>query len=279
MTEAKESSIDPHTRRLAARRNLTIWRYAAPLGQAFFWAPIFFLYWNSILSVERVLQLEAIYYFAVVLLEVPSGYFSDRVGRIATLRLSSVFGVLAYCLFFFGDSFGTFVVAQACLATHFSFRSGTDTAWHYDLLEELGLEDEFAAREARLARTSFWVRSVCALVGGVVGTFALSGGYALSCAAAAVVAVLMFASQEQAPTESDRAGSFVRQLGLSISRLANPWLAWLFAYVVLQTTLEHVPYEFAQPYIAAVLGSVGADVAQTPMATGVILAFVALIGG
>jgi len=161
-----------------------------------------------------VLQLEAIYYFAVVLLEVPSGYFSDRVGRIATLRLSSVFGVLTYCLFFFGDSFGTFVVAQACLATHFSFRSGTDTAWHYDLLEELGLEDEFAAREARLARATFWVRSVCALVGGAVGTFALSGGYALSCAAAAVVAVLMFASQEQAPTESDRAGSFVRQLGL-----------------------------------------------------------------
>lgn len=262
-----------------AQRSLAIWGYAAPLGQAFFYAPIFFLYWNSLLTVERVLQLEAIYYMTVVLLEVPSGYFSDRVGRIATLRISAVFGVLAYGLFFLGDSFASFALAQVSLAAHFSFRSGTDTAWHYDLLEVLGLEAEFADREARLARVTFWVRSFCALVGGAVGSFALGVPYALSCAAAAVVAVLMFASSELPQSESDRAGSFGRQIGRSVSRLANPWLAWIFGYVVLQTTLEHVPYEFAQPYVAAVLGNAGADVSQTPLATGVIVAIVALIGG
>lgn len=263
----------------AASRSLAIWRYASPLGQAFFWAPIFFLYWNSILPVEQVLQIQAIYYLTVVVLEVPSGYFSDRVGRIITLRLSSLFGVLAYALFFVADSFATFAAAQVSLAVHFSFRSGTDAAWHYDLLEELGLEAEFAEREARIARAGFWVRSVCAIVGGVVGTLTLGGPYALAAVAAAIVTILMFASRELSVHESERAASFLRQLRSSVSRLANPWLAWIFAYVVLQTTLEHVPYEFAQPYVAAVLGNAGVDVNQTPLATGFIVAGVALVGG
>ncbi len=263
----------------AATRNLAIWRFASPLGQAFFWAPVFFLYWNEYLPVDRVLQLEAVYYLSVVLLEVPSGYLSDRVGRVTTLRLSSGFGVLAYSLFVIGDSFATFVAAQVALAVHFSFRSGTDAAWHYDLLEHQGLEAEYAEREARLARAGFWVRSVCALSGGAVGTFALGGAYALSLAVAVVVFVLMLACTELPAAAADRAGSFVAQMRSSFARLGNPWLGWIFGYVVLQTTLEHVPYEFAQPYLAAVLGGAGADVGNTPLATGVLVAGVALVGG
>jgi MFS family permease len=37
---------------------------------------------------SRVLRLEAIYYIAVVILEVPSGYFSDRFGRRQTLLIA-----------------------------------------------------------------------------------------------------------------------------------------------------------------------------------------------
>ena len=262
-----------------AARSLAIWRFASPLGQAFFWAPVFFLYWNAYLPVERVLQLEAAYYLSVVLLEVPSGYLSDRVGRITTLRLSSAFGVVAYTLFFLGESFAMFLAAQVALAVHFSFRSGTDAAWHYDLLEEQGLEAEFAVREARLARAGFWVRSVCALAGGAVGTFALGGAYALSLGVALVVFGLMLASTELEVGEGDRAGAFGAQMKSSLGRLRNPFLAWIFGYVVLQTTLEHVPYEFAQPYLAAVLGGAGIDVARTPLATGIMVAGVALIGG
>lgn len=272
-TETGSSRLSP------AARSLSIWRLASPLGQAFFWAPVFFLYWNTYLPVERVLQLEAAYYLSVVLLEVPSGYFSDRVGRIATLRISAAFGVVAYTLFFLGESFIMFFTGQVALAVHFSFRSGTDAAWHYDLLEEEGLADEYAEREARLARAGFWVRSVCALIGGAVGTFALGGAYALSLGAAIVVLGLMLASTELPAGATERAGFFVAQMRSSFARLRHPFLGWIFGYVILQTTLEHVPYEFMQPYLAAVLDGAGVDVANTPLATGLVVAGVALVGG
>jgi MFS family permease len=266
----------------AAQRSLAIWRWARPLGEAFFYAPVFFLYWNQSLTVERVLQLEAVYYFAVVVLEVPSGVLSDRVGRALTLRLSAAAGVVAYSLFFFAEgSFLGFAAAQVALAVHFSFRSGTDAAWHYDLLEHEGLAHEFPAREARLKAAAFWVRAACALVGGGVGSFDLAAPYALSLVAAGVVLAAMLASPElpaalaPADTHGRSGGALRRALG----KLRRPFLAWVLAYVVLQTTLEHVPYEFMQPYLAAVFQGLGFDVAATPLATGFVVAGVAVVGG
>jgi hypothetical protein len=266
----------------AAQRSLAIWRWARPLGEAFFYAPVFFLYWNESLGVERVLQLEAIYYFTVVVLEVPSGVLSDRVGRALTLRLSAAAGVVAYSLFVVAEgSFLGFAAAQVALAVHFSFRSGTDAAWHFDLLEHEGLAHEFAVREARLRSTAFWVRAGSALVGGGIGMFDLGAPYALSLIAAGVVLFAMLASPElpaaslSAPIPIRSGGELRRALGY----LRQPFLAWVFAYVVLKTTLEHVPHEFMQPYLAAVFAGLGWNVASTPLATGVVVAGVAVIGG
>jgi hypothetical protein len=266
----------------AAQRSLAIWRWARPLGEAFFHAPVFFLYWNESLPVERVLQLEAIYYLAVVTLEVPSGVLSDRVGRALTLRLSAAAGVAAYALFVLAEgSFFGFAAAQVALAMHFSFRSGTDAAWHYDLLEHEGLAHEFPAREAHLKSTAFWVRAGCALVGGAVGSFDLGAPYALSLIAAAVVFTAMLASPEL-PAASASVHLGVRsggELRRAVGYLRKPFLAWVFAYVILQTTLEHVPFEFMQPYLAAVFAGLGWNVAGAPLATGLVVAGVAVMGG
>lgn len=264
----------------AAQRSLAIWQWARPLGQAFFWAPVFFLYWNESLPVERVLQLEAVYYLSVVVLEVPSGYLSDRVGRATTLRWSGAAGVLAYALFFYSSgTFAAFAAAQVALAVHFAFRSGTEEAWHYDLLEQEGLAHEFAARESRLASIGFWVRSACALLGGAVGVVDLSAPYGLSLVAAAIGLGLMLASPELRSAASAHAPGFGAQVRRAVGYLRRPWLGWIFGYVVLQTTLEHVPYEFAQPYLAVVLDELGVNVRGTPLATGLMVAAVAFIGG
>ncbi|PCI35972.1 MAG: MFS transporter, partial [Elusimicrobia bacterium] len=60
-----------------------------------FWLPVFFLYFNSLFSFQHVLALEAIYYAAVVLLEIPSGYYSDRVGRKRALLTAAAAGAIS----------------------------------------------------------------------------------------------------------------------------------------------------------------------------------------
>jgi len=83
--------------------------------------PVFFLYFSQRLSLSQVLRLEAIYYLCIVLVEVPSGYFSDRYGRRLTLLIASAALFVAYVIFFFGDNFGEFAVAQAFLAVGLAF--------------------------------------------------------------------------------------------------------------------------------------------------------------
>ena len=65
-------------------RNVRLYPWYAGVLGFWFWIPIFFLFFSAHLSLDKILLLESIYYASVVLLELPSGYFSDRVGRRAT---------------------------------------------------------------------------------------------------------------------------------------------------------------------------------------------------
>jgi MFS family permease len=258
----------------AAERSLRLWGVVVPLTRALFYAPVFFLYLNEHLSIERVLQLEAIYYFAVVVFEVPSGYLSDRFGRAPTLRFSASAAVVAYLLFLFGEGFLTFALAQVALAIFFAFRSGTEAAYHVDLLESLGRGHEFTEQRGQLMRRAFYAKAASALIGGLVASVDLRAAYALSAVAALIFFGLFLALREPAP-QGAGAEPFFPQLRRTAGRLKQPALAWIWAYVVVQVTLEHVPYEFAQPWMARLFGESGETLRDTPIAMGVLLGAVA----
>ena len=259
-------------------RNLRLIPWYALAFRAFFWNPVFFLFFNSHFTVPEVLRLEAIYYAGVVLLEAPSGYFSDVVGRRITLIIAALGACAGHALFFFGDGFYCFAAAQLCLATGISFNSGTITAIHYDSLDALGLESEFGAREAVVERNGFLAEAISALLGGLAAVIQLRYAYGLSFVAAMAALVVVLGMREPALHRKQAAvgPGFTHQLRLCVGYARKPGLLWLFAFVVLMTVLNHVPFEFYQPYTQQVVGEQILTGAQTPAATGVI-AFVTLL--
>lgn len=277
MSGATPASADRRAPEL--ERNLRLYAWTYPLARSYFWLPTFWLYLNVRLSLDEILLLHALYYASVVVLEVPSGYASDRLSRVWTLRVAAVAGVASYALFLFaGDRFAVFAAAQLALAAHFSLQSGTDESFHFDTLDGLGRGDEFAEREARLGRNANLAGAGAALVGGAAGAFALWIPYALSLAGAAVLVLLLAAAREPTRAVDGYAGtSFRTQLRACGRQLRRPLLAWLFAYMVLQVVLSHVPYEFAQPYIAAALGERADALRWTPLVTGAMAAVVAAL--
>ena len=96
----------------SSERNLRLYPWFEALFGTFFWVPVFFLFFNKHLGLENVLLLESIYFFSVVTLEIPSGYFSDTFGRRPTLMIASVSLVGAYFLFLIAHSFPVFVAAE-----------------------------------------------------------------------------------------------------------------------------------------------------------------------
>jgi len=133
-------------------RNLALYPWYQAFSSALPWLPIFFLYFLEHLSFADGITLGAIYYFSVFLLEVPSGYLSDRFGRKRTLVAATVMFICAYLLFLAADTFASFVVAQVFIAAGIAFQSGSDSALLIDSLKALGRESEYAKREARAHR-------------------------------------------------------------------------------------------------------------------------------
>lgn len=222
------------------------------------WIPVFFLYMASKVSVEQVFLLEAVYYLTVVLAEVPSGYFSDAVGRCTTLRVAAASLTAAYLLFWIAPGFLALAVAEALLAVGFAFNSGTDAALHFDSLEALGRVEEFASRESRLVRIDLTATALAAVAGGAVAALSLGFAYLLSAvlSATALVAALRFAEPPRHRTgHAGGARGFLVAVRGCVGSLRTPSLAWLFGFGVLMTVLNHVPYELIQPYIKSSLNS------------------------
>jgi len=259
-------------------RNLTLYPWFAVLLNAHFWLPAFFLYFQSRVSLQEVLLLEAIYYASISLLEIPSGYFSDAIGRRPTLIIAAAALALAYALFFVSSTFAGLAVAQALLALGLAFRSGTDEALHYDTLSALGRKGEFAGREAVIASWTFRGAAGAAVLGGAVAAWRLEAPYALSFVGAVATLGVAIAFREPDVEGRRQAAGFVAHLRECRARLGHSArLRWLFAFAVAAVVLNHIPYEFYQPYLERLTASIGAAVERTPLATGLHAAATMLI--
>ena len=264
------------TRRERVERNLRLYTHYQVFRNALFWLPIFFLYFLSVLSLEEALLLEAIYYVAAVALEVPSGYLADRLGRRPTLILAMFADVGAAVVFASTGAFEPFVAAQVLKAAGHAFNSGADSALLFDSLRELERESEIGSREARAFSAALTATAVAALIGGLSAGVDLRIAWVLT--ALASVGGLVIALRFQEPERGEAAQSVSRAVASVGRRLRDPHLRWIFVFVVGMVVLNHVPYEFFQPYVELLLGASDQGYSFTPAVTGVLAAAMALGG-
>lgn len=261
----------------AMSRNIRLYPWYIFFRDALFWGPAFFLYFSSIVPLSQVLWLESIYYVAIAVLEVPSGYFSDRIGRRPTLLLSTASLALSYLLFFFGNSFWAFAVAQVLLAAGFACASGTDTSLHYESLKQLGREKEYMLRETRALRLSFLSGALAALGGGALAMLSLRSMYGASALSALAGFVLVLCLTEPQADQKQTSKHFLQQVPDLLRKSWTPNLRFFTLFSASLTVMIHIPYEFYQPYMERLslpslhLGE------STPLVTGIHLALTMLV--
>jgi len=125
------------------------------------------------LSMREVLLLQSLFSVAVIVLEIPSGYFSDVIGRKTTIFLACISGFLGFLIYVFAQDFSGFLIAELLLGLGSSFLSGTDSALLYDSLLELRREGEFTKLEGRLLAVGNFSEAAASLVGGALALVSL----------------------------------------------------------------------------------------------------------
>lgn len=260
-------------------RNVKYYPYYLFLRSCYFWGPAFFLYFTSVLTLSQTLWLEAVYYVSVALIEVPSGYLSDRFGRKGVLMMSSAALSMAYLLFFLGSSFTTFASAQLFMAVGFAFSSGTDTAFHYESLDGLNRQSEYGEREAKALKFSFIAGAVGAVIGGMIAVVNLKWIYGASFIAAFSSLILVWKMTEPPKTVKSAPPTSMGKLVYdSFNKAWDKRFRFFTLYTLAMTVLLHFPYEFYQPYLEQVTQMTGTASQATPGLTGIHLAVTMILG-
>jgi len=133
--------------------------------------PVITLYWLDVgLSMQDIFILQVIFSVAIVVLEVPSGFFADRFGRKYSLMIGMVFGTLGYLAYAVASGFWEFALAELLLAVSISFISGADSAFLYDTLKQYNATARHTKIEGRILALARLSEASAAILGGFIAT-------------------------------------------------------------------------------------------------------------
>ncbi len=122
------------------------------LQMSLFPMAIITLFWKDQigLSLTQILLLQGIFSVAMLVMEYPSGYLSDRIGYRAALNLAALLGIVGWGLYAVATSFTQVLIAEIVLGFSISFISGSDSALLFESLKASGDEEHYARHQGRM---------------------------------------------------------------------------------------------------------------------------------
>jgi len=115
--------------------------------------------------------LQAIYSVSVAVLEIPSGYMADIIGRKKSLVIGAILGTLGYIIYGLSTDFYGFLLAEMTLGLGGSFISGSDSAMLYDSLAGMKKQHRYLQLEGRITSLGNFAETTAAVCGGLIAAY------------------------------------------------------------------------------------------------------------
>ena len=153
-----------------------LWKIYAYKLLSEFWVivPILIPYYQSNnLNKTQIFTIQAAYALSILIMEIPSGYLADIIGRRKTLVLGALFMPVGIGVYVFTHSFFSFLIAEFIIAIGNSMRSGCDSALVYDTLIQLDKESQYKKFEGRSFYYARLGTSFSSILGGLLALLSL----------------------------------------------------------------------------------------------------------
>ena len=203
------------------------------------------------LSMRQVLLLQALFSVTITLLEVPSGYLSDRLGRKLTLTIGNICAFLGFVIYSASYDFYHFLAAEIVLAVGGSFISGTDSALIYDTLLEMDQPERYQKMEGRYQATGNFSEAAASVAGGFLALVSLRMPFYVYTAITFLAIPLCLSLVEPSKHRNAGSGEELRKLP-AILRYAmheHPQVKWLIVYASFLGASTLTLVWFIQPYL------------------------------
>jgi MFS family permease len=236
--------------------NSNIWKLYLIKGlRSFMLAiPIMVLFFQKNgLSMKQVFLLQSLFSLAVIVLEVPTGYFSDIFGRKKSIIIGGILATIGFFVYSQSYTFFGFLWAEIILGFGISFISGADSAMLYDTLLEKGRELEYKKAEGRGSSIGLFSESIASVIGGFLALVSLR--FPLYCDTAITFLVIPVAltlvEPERRKLESTESSlkSMLRLIKFSLHD--HKEVKWLIIYSALAGASTLTMFWLIQPYLLA----------------------------
>ncbi len=239
---------------MAESRRL-IWKYYAyrASSAAGFYLPVSILYLKDQgYSLAFIGLAQAVFSFALLAAEIPSGYLGDRIGRRGSLALGNALRATAMVAYVFAGSALGILVVKAVWAMGWAFRSGTQSAWLYEMLSSRFDESEYARIDGRGSTVLLITSGVGAVVGGLLYTVGTGLPFLVN-AGLATAGIVVLATFPCVECENDADDVFTVREATQMLRVqvGRSEVRWFVAYAALFAGLFGVTRTFEQPALDA----------------------------
>ena len=128
-------------------------------------------YHDNGLDTYQVYLLQAGYSLSVALLEIPSGYVADIIGRRTSLIWGSILGTAGFAVLSLSHGFSGFLCAEIILGLGGSLISGADSALLYDSLAASSRQHYYLRYEGRITALGNLGETCAAILGGLLAAW------------------------------------------------------------------------------------------------------------
>ncbi len=234
------------------RRNIQKIYWYRVLQGMMFPVPTIVLFWQQHgMSLTLVMVLQSLFALTMVVLELPSGYLADVVGRRKTLILAACSTFMAIVIYSLGQHFFHFLAAEIFFAFGFAMISGADEAFIYDTLQALDETDRYQEVYGKLFFYNVCAVGVSSVVGGWLASFFSFRLTFYAVYPFFLSAIVIAFSLEEPPRKTLQAQQgYLRELRniLRYCLVQNTRLRWLMLYSGLVMGINQAAVWLYQPY-------------------------------
>lgn len=212
--------------------------------------PIIVLFYKANgLTMKDIFLLQSVYSLTLMALEIPTGYFADRVGRKTSILTGASLGFAGYLVYSLSYGFWPFVLAEIILGISQSLVSGADSAMLYDSLAVSNQNNKYVQLEGRVTSIGNFGEAFAGIVGGLLAISSLRTPFVVQTFVAlmAIPAALALVEPPVKLLKSKPKFSDIKRIvaGIFSDNIKLKWNTF-FSAVIGATTLTMA--WFAQPY-------------------------------
>ncbi|MBI4836593.1 MAG: MFS transporter [Candidatus Abawacabacteria bacterium] len=218
------------------------------------YSPIAILYFASITgSLASALLVFSIFSLSTCLFEIPTGVYSDRIGRRKTLILGSLASLLSIICYAIGSSFFILILGAVLAGLQDALFSGNNDALLYDTLGETKEEMHFQEHSGKISATLQIALGLSALLGGIVANFSFAWVFWLSVLPQLLALIISFRIKEPQTINKAQTSNIFAHLKESFHAfLTNSKLRKLSLSSILRFSMGETQNQFMPAFLSTV---------------------------